>query len=60
MRRVREAGHPRGGYGIGRRKDAVFLQLQALLAPFGLRRFYTDGWGTSLHHLDPAKHTVDK
>jgi insertion element IS1 protein InsB len=30
-------------YVFGRRQDAVFLQLQALLAPFGIRRFYTDG-----------------
>ncbi|HEX2278822.1 MAG TPA: IS1 family transposase [Candidatus Tectomicrobia bacterium] len=45
---------------FGRRKDAVFLQLQALLEPFGIRRFYTDGWGTYMRHLDPAKHTVGK
>jgi IS1 family transposase len=25
-----------------RRKDAVFLEL---LAPFGITRYYTDGWG---------------
>jgi insertion element IS1 protein InsB len=47
-------------YVFGRRKDAVFLQLQALLEPFGIRRFYTDGWGTYMRHLDPAKHTVGK
>ena len=47
-------------YVFGRRKDAVFLQLQALLEPFGIRRFYTDGWGTYRRHLDPAKHTVGK
>ena len=29
-------------YVFGRRKDAVFLQLKALLEPFGLTRFYTD------------------
>jgi IS1 family transposase len=27
-------------YVFGRRKDEVFLQLQALLEPFGLTRFY--------------------
>jgi insertion element IS1 protein InsB len=47
-------------YVFGGRKDAVFLQLQALLKPFGIRRFYTDGWGTYMRHLDPAKHTVGK
>ena len=30
-------------YVLGRRKDAVFLQLQPLVEPFGLPRFYTDG-----------------
>src|SRR5262245_25258822 len=30
---------------FGQRKDTVFLQLQALLKPFGITRFYTDGWG---------------
>jgi insertion element IS1 protein InsB len=29
---------------FGRRKDEVFLQLKALLEPFGLTRFYTDHW----------------
>ena len=31
-------------YVFGRCKDAVFLQLKALLEPFGLTRFYTDHW----------------
>jgi insertion element IS1 protein InsB len=30
-------------YVFGHRQDAVFLQLQALLEPFGITRFYTDG-----------------
>ena len=47
-------------YVFGRRKDEVFLQLQALLAPFGIRRFYTDGWGTYQRHLAPEKHAVGK
>jgi len=28
---------------FGDRKDAVFLELKALLEPFGITRFYTDG-----------------
>jgi len=32
-------------YVFGRRKDTVFLELQGLLEPFGITRFYTDGWG---------------
>src|SRR5205085_8606801 len=38
-------------YVFGRRKDDVFLQLKALLAPFGLKRFYTDHWGAYTRHL---------
>jgi len=34
---------------FGRRKDEVFLQLKALLEPFGISRFYTDGWGAYEH-----------
>ena len=47
-------------YVFGRRKDAVFLQLQALLEPFGIRRFYTDGWGAYERHIDPEQHYVGK
>src|SRR5262249_42451763 len=32
-------------YTFGRRADRVLVKLKALLAPFGIRRFYTDGWG---------------
>jgi len=31
-------------YVFGRRKDEVFLQLKELLEPFGITRFYTNGW----------------
>jgi insertion element IS1 protein InsB len=47
-------------YVFGRRKDAVFLQLQALLEPFGIHRFYTDGWGAYERHIDPEQHHVGK
>jgi insertion element IS1 protein InsB len=47
-------------YGFGRRKDDVFLQLQKLLAPFGITRFYTDGWGAYERHIDAEKHHVGK
>ena len=36
-------------YVFGRRKDEVFLQLKALLEPFGLTRYYTDYWGPCPH-----------
>lgn len=47
-------------YVFGRRKDEVFLQLKGLLEPFGITRFYTDGWGAYERHLDLAQHTVGK
>ena len=47
-------------YVFGRRKDEVFLQLQELLAPFHITRFYTDGWGAYERHIDPAQHTIGK
>lgn len=47
-------------YVFGRRTDAVFLQLKALLEPFGIHRFYTDGWGAYERHIDPTQHEVGK
>jgi insertion element IS1 protein InsB len=47
-------------YVFGRRKDVVFLQLQALLKPFSITRFYTDGWGAYERYIDPAQHHVGK
>jgi len=45
---------------FGRRQDAVFLELQTLLEPFGITRFYTDGWGAYERHIAPEQHTVGK
>ena len=47
-------------YTFGRRADRALLKLRALLAPFGIRRFYTDGWGAYQRHLDPKLHVVGK
>jgi insertion element IS1 protein InsB len=47
-------------YGFGRREDQAFLKRKALLEPFGIRRFYTDGWGAYQRHLDPNQHVVGK
>ena len=38
------------GYVFGRRKDEVFLELKALLDPFGITRYYTDSLGTYQRH----------
>lgn len=45
---------------MGLRKDATFLELRALLAPFGITRYYTDKAGVYRQHLPPAQHTVEK
>ena len=47
-------------YVFGRRKDEVFLQLKALLEPFGLTRFSTDHWGAYTRHLAPEVHSPGK
>jgi insertion element IS1 protein InsB len=47
-------------YVFGRRKDEVFWQLQGLLEPFGLARFYTDYWGAYTRHLAPEVHSPGK
>ena len=36
------------------------LQLQALLEPFGITRYYTDGLGAYERHIDPEQHEVGK
>ena len=47
-------------YVFGRRQDEVFLKLKALLEPFGITRYYTDGWGAYERHLEAEQHTVGK
>jgi insertion element IS1 protein InsB len=47
-------------YVFGRRRDEVFLQLKALLEPFGIRRYYTDSWGAYERNLPPEVHSPGK
>ncbi len=47
-------------YVLGARKDTVFLELKALLEPFGITRFYTDDWGAYERHLPPKQQIVGK
>ena len=47
-------------YVFGRRQDKVFLELQALLEPCGLTRYFTDGWGAYERHVEAEQHTVGK
>ena len=45
---------------FGRRTDEVFLELKALLSPFGIKTFYTDDWGAYTRKLPAEKHIVGK
>ena len=47
-------------YVFGRRKDSVFLRLQELLEPFGITKYYTDGWGAYERHIHAEQHHVGK
>ena len=47
-------------YVFGRRRDAVFLELKALLEPFGITRYFPDGWGAYQRHLSPEQHAIGK
>ena len=47
-------------YVVGTQKDATFRELQALLAPFGITRYYTDKADVYRRHLPPEQHTVGK
>jgi len=38
--------------------DTVFVQRKALLEPFGITRFYMDGWGAYARHLETEQHEV--
>ena len=70
---VQSKAHPRGlwhaidhhtgkvlAYVFGQRQETVFLELQRLLVPFGITRFYTDGWGAYERHITPEQHVVGK
>ena len=47
-------------YVFGRRQDTIFVELKALLKPFGITRYFTDGWGAYERHLDAEQHQVGK
>lgn len=47
-------------YTFGRRTDEVFLRRKELLAPFGIRKYCTDGWGAYERHIPEEQHEIDK
>jgi IS1 family transposase len=48
------------GYVFGKRKDTVFQELKALLAPLNIGRYYTDDWGAYERHLESETHEIGK
>ena len=47
-------------YAFGNRGDAVFKKLQELLEPFGIGKFYPDGWGAYERCIEAQQHEVGK
>jgi len=47
-------------YVLADHKDQALVKLKALLEPFGIQTFYTDGWGTYARLLDEDQHEVGK
>lgn len=47
-------------YVFGQRKNAVFLQLNKILALFGIRKYCTDGWGAYERYHPVENHKVGK
>ncbi len=47
-------------YVLNTREDKALLELKALLQPFGIGHFYTDGWGRYERQLDEEQHTIGK
>jgi insertion element IS1 protein InsB len=47
-------------YVLGDHSDNMVLKLKQLLEPFGISKFYTDGWGAYQRKLAPEQHQVGK
>ena len=55
--------HPSGqvlAYVFGTCQDKVFLELQALLAPFGMQHLYSDDGGAYERHIKDQAHHIGK
>ena len=45
---------------LGKRTDEAFKELQALLEPLGITKYYTDDWGAYERNLPPEQHEIGK
>ncbi|MCY7278737.1 MAG: IS1 family transposase, partial [Phormidesmis sp. CAN_BIN44] len=44
--------------GLADHQDEALIALKALLEPFGIMQFYSDGWRAIEPHIPPVFHTV--
>ena len=47
-------------YLFGKRKYVVFKELQVLLKPFNIKRYYTDDWGAYERNMPASEHEIGK
>ena len=47
-------------YVLAPHENVAFLELKALLKPFEITQFFTDGWGAYQRHLDQQSHIIGK
>ena len=47
-------------YVIGKHQDSVLLKLKDLLNPFGVKYFFTDGWGGYERHISSEQLSIGK
>lgn len=47
-------------YVLGKHTDEVLLKLKKILEPFGIKHFYTDGWGGYERHIPEENLSIGK
>jgi len=47
-------------YVLGKHSDEVLLKIKALLEPFGITRYYADGWGGYERHIPEKNLSIGK
>src|SRR4028119_780179 len=47
-------------YVLAPHEDSAFVQLKALLQPFGITRFFPDAWGSYQRYLEQQLHRIGK
>ena len=47
-------------YVLAPHEDVAFLELKVLLKPFGITKFFTDGWGAYQRQMEEQAHVIGK